>query len=249
VPVAVRGFPDCRTGRQAACHGNGAACETDNDRDWIAMNTTMKNLAAAGALAVLSAMPAGAAAITLDFEGVGDLNPVGGFYSGLGAAFSPAAVAVVDSDAGGSGNFANEPSPDTVMILLGAGTAILDFAAGFTTGFSFFYSSSEAATVNIYDDLGGTGNLLASLNLAALGTSNCTGDPDGSFCNWTAVGVLFSGIARSIDFSSTASRIGFDDITLGSGTPGVPPVPAPAALPLMLLALGGLGAAARRRRG
>jgi len=107
----------------------------------------LKNLAVIGCLAAFTAVPANAAIITLDFEGVGNLNPVGNFYSGLGVVFSPATLAVVDFDAGGTGNIANEPSPDTVMFFLDANNAILDFAAGFMTGFSFFYTSSVAATV------------------------------------------------------------------------------------------------------
>ncbi len=212
------------------------------------MNKKMRNFAAAGALAVLSAVPASATVITLDFEGVGDGNSVGSFYTSLGVEFSPATLAIVDSDAGGSGNFANEPSPDTVMYFLDANSAILDFAAGFTTGFSFFYTSSTAAIVNVYDAVGGTGNILATLNLAAQYTDNCVGDPNGDFCNWTAIGVLFSGTARSIDFGGTANQTAFDDITFGSDRPGLPPVPVPATLPLLLLALGGLGVAARRRK-
>lgn len=213
------------------------------------MNTKMRNLAAAGALAVLSAVPASAAIITLDFEGVGNVIPVGNFYAAQGAIFSPATLAIVDGDAGGSGNIANEPSASTVMFFLDASNAILDFAAGFTTGFSFFYSSATAASVNVYDDVGGsggTGNIIASLGLTAQFNDNCVGDPTGQFCNWTAVGVLFGGIAKSIDFGGTANQTAFDDITFGSDKPGA--IPVPAALPLMLLALGGLGVAARRRR-
>src|SRR5256885_10708513 len=98
------------------------------------------------------------------------------------------------------------------MFFLNANNAVLNFSAGFTTGFSFFYTSSTAATVNVYDGLNGTGNLLGSLNLNAQFNQNCTGDPNGQFCNWTAVGVAFSGTARSIDFGGTANQTGFDDI-------------------------------------
>ena len=61
--------------------------------------------------ALLVAVPASASVIVLDFEGIGNLNPAGDFYNGGDGAnyvtkFSPAALAVVDEDAGGTGNIA-----------------------------------------------------------------------------------------------------------------------------------------------
>jgi hypothetical protein len=217
--------------------------------------TIMKKTILALAVAATFATPLVASAngiIVLDFEGVGDFAPVGDYYNGagpvdknFGVSFSPATLALVDADAGGGGNFANEPSPDTIMFFLDANEAILNVAAGFDTGFSFFYSSSTAASVTVWDDVGATGNLLGRLDLTAQGFDNCTGDPTGSFCNWTAVGVLFSGTAKSIDFGGTANQTGFDDITFGTDKPGE--VPEPASLALLGLGLAGLGMARRRR--
>jgi hypothetical protein len=197
-----------------------------------------------GLLAVASfslPMAASSAVIVLTFEGVGDLNPVGEFYNGGGGAdygisFSPETLALVDSDAGGNGSFANEPSPSTVMFFLEADEAILNVAAGFGTGFSFFYSAAEAGSVRVYSGVNGTGSLLASLDLVAQFDEGCAGDPTGDYCNWTPVGVLFAGIARSIDFGGAANFIGFDDITFGSDKPGV--VPEPGSLALLGLGLG-----------
>jgi len=210
-----------------------------------------KSLLGLVAIASLSApLVASSAVIVLTFEGVGDLNPVGEFYNGgggpnYGVSFSPETLALVDSDEGGSGNFANEPSPSTVMFFLEADEAILNIAAGFTTGFSFFYSAVEAGSVRVYEGLNATGSLLASLNLVAQFEDGCVGDPTGAYCNWTAVGVKFAGIARSIDFGGAANFIGFDDITFGSDRPGV--VPEPGSLALLGLGLAGLGLARRRK--
>jgi len=211
-----------------------------------------KILLAAAAVAALAAAPAQAAVVGLDFEGIGNLNAVSNFYNGgggtnYGVQFSPATLALVDADAGGSGNFANEPSADTVMFFLDANNAILDFAAGFTTGFSFFYSSSTAASVTVYDGLGGTGNVLGTLNLTAQGFDNCSGDPTGGFCNWTAVGVAFAGTAKSIDFGGTANQTAFDNITFGSDRP-IGAVPEPTTWAMMLLGFGAIGGAIRSSR-
>ncbi len=60
--------------------------------------------------------------VVLDFEGLGDIEQVLDFYDGgfgsLGSGpgpdfditFGPDALSIIDFDAGGSGNFANEPS-------------------------------------------------------------------------------------------------------------------------------------------
>ena len=210
---------------------------------------TLKNVVAATSLFV--SFSASASIISLDFEGVGNKNPVGNFYNGgagtnYGIEFSGATLGLVDSEAGGNGNFANEPSPNTIMFFLDANNAFLNFAAGFDTGFSFFYTSSTAASVNVYDGLNGTGNILATLALASQGFDNCTGDPSGSFCNFTAVGVAFAGNAKSIDFGGTANQTGFDNITFGTDTPVVSAVPVPAAAWLFGSAL--LGFAGFRRK-
>lgn len=197
---------------------------------------------------------AAASVIVLDFEGAGNGVSLNNFYNGgtdgagnsgtnYGISFGPNTLSLIDGDApGGTGNFANEPSPSTVMFFL-TGTAVLNYAPGFTTGFSFFYSSSTAASVLVYDGLDATGNLLAQIDLTAQGFSNCSGDPSGAFCNWTPVGVSFAGTARSIDFGGTVDQTGYDNITFGSATPGK--LPEPASLTLVGL---GLGALLSRRR-
>lgn len=208
----------------------------------------MKKLLLAAAAVI--ALPATAkAAVTLTFEGIGNNNPVANYYDGgpggnLGYSFSAATLALVDSDAGGSGNFANEPSPDTIMFFLDANNAVLNVAAGFDTGFSFFYTSSTAATVTVYDGLNATGNVLATINLVAQHTQNCVGDPGGTFCHWDPIGVAFAGIAKSIDFGGTANQTGYDNITFGSKDPGVPE---PASWAMMLTGFGLAGFAMRRR--
>src|SRR5687767_14714862 len=87
----------------------------------------MKKLMALGIAMGCLLFPAiGRAAVTLDFEGLKDEELVVQFYNGGAGSegsvgpdycigFNADARALIDSDAGGTGRFANEPSPDTVM--------------------------------------------------------------------------------------------------------------------------------------
>ena len=97
---------------------------------------------------------ASAAPITLIFVGLQNLEAVNGFYNGgtgsrgssgthCGVQFNSNSLAVIDSDAGGSGNIGNignEPTPSTVLFFL-TGSAVLNYAPGFNTGFSFYYTT------------------------------------------------------------------------------------------------------------
>lgn len=207
-------------------------------------------LTAVGA-ATFSTGQAQAAAVVLDFEGVGDEQPVGNFYNtaphDFGITFSPNALGVVDADAGGSGNFGGEPSPSTILFFLNGPAATLNAANGFTDGFSFFYSAiNNPGFINVYDGLNGTGNLLATLNLPTT-PFNGAPDPTGQFSPLVPIGVSFSGLAKSVDFGGTVNQIGFDNITIGSATPGSSqPVPEPLTI-LGSLAASGFGVGLRRK--
>jgi len=178
--------------------------------------------------------------------GTGSLGSTGPNYGiGFDNGFSPRASASIDRDAGGAGNFANEPSPSTIMIIPYHTSAVVDRFAGFSTGFSFWYSSGAfSGNVSVYDGLNANGNLLGSIQLPALGT-NCVGDPGGAFCNWAIGLVTFAGVARSIKFSGTASQIGFDNLTFGATAP----VPEPSSAALLGLGLTGWAGLLWRRRG
>lgn len=206
---------------------------------------------ACAVLAALCHTQARGASITLDFEGLGSQANILNFYNGgtdsqgnsgpnFGIAFGSNTLALRESDP--FANFALPPSGETIMFFL-TGSAILNNPAGFDTGFSFWYTTvSFSGVVNVYDGLDATGNLLATIDLAALGAGP---DPQNPFSNWRAVGVTFNGIARSIDFSGTVNQVGFDDITFGSATPGG--VPEPSALGLTALGMAGVIVLGRKR--
>ncbi|MEJ7618995.1 MAG: PEP-CTERM sorting domain-containing protein [Pyrinomonadaceae bacterium] len=95
----------------------------------------------------------------------------------------------------------------------------------------------------------GTGDILATLDLSL---TPDTGEPDptGNYSPFVPFGVSFSGIARSVDFGGSANFITFDDITLGSETPGGgDPIPEPTTMVLLGTGLAGvIGKKLRERR-
>lgn len=205
------------------------------------MNLTTQKLSMIAFTAVIGACftsQANAATVTmLDFEGLQNLEPVQNFYNGgtggfgsgpgtnIGVEFSSNALALIDLDAGGLGNIGGEPSPDTVLVFLTGAAANLNYASGFDTGFSFYYSAiNNPGFVNVYDGLNATGNLLATINLP-LTPFNGDPDPTGQFSPFVPIGVSFSGIARSVDFGGTLNQIVFDNITFGSDDPTDPDDP------------------------
>lgn len=212
---------------------------------------------AAAALVLAIASPAKSQVVQLDFEGIvsatGQTTAIDNFYSALGVEFLGNALAIcsrfevngIPPLADCEGNFLNNPAPgSSIMIFLDAPQTGFNFAAGFDTGFSFFYGSPfDAGSLQIFDGLDGTGNLLASLDLAP------TPNPDDcpTFgCRFDAAGVAFAGTAQSVIFSGVANRIAFDNITFGSANPNI--VPEPSTYALMAVGLAGLGGVARRRR-
>lgn len=216
--------------------------------------TPLKLLSSAVLAAAFVPFSASATVITLDFEGVGNGASINNFYNGgsdsqgnsgvnYGVAFGSNALGLVDADAGGTGNFGNEPTPDTIMFFL-TGSAVLNYAPGFTQGFSFWYTTTNnAGNVNVYDDLNASGNLLGTIALSALGAG--AGDPNGSFSNWAIGSLALTGTAKSIDFGGTVNQVGYDNITFGSTNPNG--VPEPTSLALLLAAIGAAGAVSRRK--
>jgi hypothetical protein len=194
--------------------------------------------------ASVAVTPVGAAPV-LTFEGLGDLETVGNFYSGLGINFAPSAQALVDADAGGSGNIGGEPSPSTVVFFPFANAIEMNVTGGFDTGISFYYSAPfEPGFVRVWDGFDASGNLLASIDLPLTADGGAM-DPTGRYSPLLPFGLAFDGIALSVEFGGVANMIVYDDIALGEVFPSQR-VPLPGSL--LLLAAGALGAGLVRRR-
>jgi hypothetical protein len=223
----------------------------------------MRRVLQLAALVAVLTLTATAGTVVLTFEGLQDQEPVLNYYNGgtggLGSGPGPSdgitfgsdSLAVISLLNGGSGNFDQEPSCCTAVFFLSGPGDIMDVPAGFTTGFSFFYSANFAGSVTVYSGLDATGSVLATLALPTTpdgGLLSACGFTD--FCPFSPVGVSFAGTAMSVDFSGTANHIAFDDITLGSATAGggSSATPEPGAFSLLGIGLASLLAISLRQR-
>ena len=124
-------------------------------------------------------------------------------------------------------------------------------SAGFTNGFSFFYTAViSVGSFTVWSGLSGTGSNLGTLALSFTPNGPCPGFV-GSFCPFVATGLAFAGTAQSVTFAGALDAMVFDDVTFGNAIPGTPPnttVPEPASLALMAAGLATVAVAARRRK-
>lgn len=224
----------------------------------------------AGALAIAAAVaPASADVIVLDFEHIapypnsnnvliqdfynGGTSSIGTSGTNYGIGFGSNALLIclnslsVNCSNTSRGGLAPSSSEGGLFFLSGSST-FMNVAAGFDTGFSFYYAqpNTSGGFINVFDGLNGTGNLLGSINLS-LTPSSCPGY-SGAYCPFEALGVGFAGIAKSVEFGGVANYVVFDDITFGSVIPGTPGVPEPASWAMMIGGFGLAGAAMRGSR-
>jgi hypothetical protein len=168
--------------------------------------------------------------VLLNFEGLGNLDEVGQFYNGgksksgfsghnYGVTFSGNALAIIDSQHGGSGNFTSDIMPNTVLFFLTGSEIYLNSISGFTGEISFYYSSVTGGTVSVYDGPDATGTMLTTLGFQPLSLGS-KGDSSGYYDIWRRGKVKFSGTAKSALFSCSGNQCAFDDIILGSGGSG-----------------------------
>lgn len=230
--------------------------------------SNLKKLSVAITGAVVIALGTGVTekvvAQTLTFEGVGDLLPIDGFYNGVGGpdyniVFSPEAIALVDTDAGGSSGFSNEPSPSTILgydFQPQATAFTLNTVDGafLTNALSFSYVSPFITgfepSVTAFSGPNGTGDVVGTSGPLPI-TPVGTGDPTGGAYDFSTgpnpFTVTLTDNAQSVvfnsPFNSSNGITAFDDLTVQA-------VPEPSSI-LGLVTFGAFGATAmlkRRRR-
>ncbi len=210
-----------------------------------------------GLMLLFIASASNAATIVLDFEGVNASYPSGfafvqDFYDGgtssdgtsgtnFGIEFTDNAQAICLNTPGvtcsntSRGGLGNPNSQLGGLFFLSGAETFMNVAAGFDTGFSFFYSAvNQAGSVSVFDGLNGTGNELATLSLSTT-SSSCASTFNADFCPFVSSGIGFNGTAKSVSFAGVANQIVFDDITFGSITPDPEPVSAPGILALGII--------------
>jgi PEP-CTERM motif len=191
------------------------------------------------ALALFAASPA--FAVTIDFEAPASFAPIDNFYSAQNIGFGLDALAVQNDELGPY--FSNAPSAIGIMAPVG-GSATLNMLNGqsLVGGLSFWYSSTAAVFggVEVWSGLNGTGNLLASFNLAANAKAGCGADP-APYCHFDQLTASFTGNARSVTFGNAANVAGFDNLNITA-------VPEPTSALLMALGVAGLLASRRRQQ-
>ena len=214
----------------------------------------LKNLGmTVAAASLIAAAYTPAHAVSLNFAGLDGNSPyehVDGYYAGgfgsegsgpgpnYGITFSSNAIVGGPFPATNGSNIPGGPGAQLLFFLSGS-SDIMDVAGGFTTGFSFDYSSPfYTGTVTVWSGTNGTGTLLATLNL---GTTPEQGPGCPSiYCPFESIGVTFPGTALSVDFAGTENQIAFANITTNSSTPGGV-VPEASTWAMMALGFAGLG--------
>lgn len=141
----------------------------------------------------------------------------GGEIPGSNMAF-PGWLTIIDSDAGGTGNFANEPSPETIAFFCGnlagcpAGSALTQSIL-FTnpvSEVSLYYASFPAVSIEAYD---ATNTLVDSEFAPGNWNSGRGGDPTGFFDQWDPVTVSAAGdTIVKVTVAGNTNQTGIDSV-------------------------------------
>jgi len=135
----------------------------------------------AGVTSVQKISQAGQVCTLINFEGLGNLVPIGTI--GI-ATFDPGTVSAIDFDAGGSANSANEPSPETVAGALNGASTTVTFSQPVGEA-SFFYAGGSGVLTANFKGAGDV--LLNSQNPPTLPLGTVGGDPTGAWDLWAQV--------------------------------------------------------------
>lgn len=163
--------------------------------------------------------------VEIDFEGLGNNAPIGtiaGSPQIPQVIFGSSWLSIIDVDAGGSGNFANETSPSTTAYFLDQNDISISFDSGAQL-VEFHHSAAARSlpvTISAFD---ADGNLVDRAIGNTIGTdydgAACSGDPSGNFCLWDKVTLAStSNDIRLVTIVGTVSNyFGIDNLKICIG--------------------------------
>ena len=156
----------------------------------------------------------------ITFEGLSNGSPIG---TVSGVKFGSAWFTLVDSDAGGSGNTANEPSPETAAYIPDGQYSRKDTRITFlhpVNQVSFYYSlNTDYGNLKVYFYNSG-GSLLGTRNMNKCTTIycgiSCEGDPDGGYCSWIKLSFNAKNIAYMQFYPADDTKWIIDNLVFAS---------------------------------
>lgn len=143
----------------------------------------------------------------INFEGVGNQAAIPEF-DGIQ---SPGWLGIIDQDAGGTGNFANEPTPQTIAFWLGGNPGSRDIVMTKTPAsrLEFYYASAVAVTMQALDD---KGNVLAT-STGPANYNTASGDPNGDYNRWDPLKVETDGNKiKTVRVTGNTNQTGIDNL-------------------------------------
>ena len=142
----------------------------------------------------------------ITFEGVGNLAPIPEF-DGIQ---SPGWLGIIDADAGGTGNFANEPSPQTIAFWLGGDPSTRDIVlTNKASRVAFLFTSSVPVTMEALDETGA----VLDRAVGAPNYNGGSGDPTGDFNRWDPLSVSADGNRiKTVRVSGNTNQTGIDNL-------------------------------------
>lgn len=158
----------------------------------------------------------------INFEGVGDQLPIGLVPGPVNVTFGTSWLGLVDMDAGGNGNFANEPSEHTIAFFLD--TDDISISLNPPVKFvQFFYSASEISlpvTITAFDANNDIVDTAIGSTIGGGEGSDCVGDPEGFFCRWDVITLdAVADNITSIEITgSVANQFGIDNLQFCTST-------------------------------
>lgn len=159
-------------------------------------------------LAVDSNEP-GQTCFVIDFEGIGELSPVPEFDGVTSIGW----LGVIDSDAGGHGNIAFEPSPSTVAFWLEGDPSSRSIDFDVPVSFvAFQYASYVNVQLQAFD---ATGNSLGAVTGPKNWNTGAGGDPNGAYNKWDPITIdVGANLIHSIKVIGNQNNTAIDDLKI-----------------------------------